>query len=98
MVIRLHDAGFIQRSIAPRNFLIQPGPLHFPPEKRSYETPSFRLIDFGRARNSNDPKQKQEFLDNVKQEQVEMMMMLDYHYDHPYVPSPVLADDEEDEE
>ena len=30
--------------------LIQPGPLTVPPSKRSLASPSFRIIDFGRAR------------------------------------------------
>lgn len=97
MILRLHDAGFIQRSIATRNFLIQPGPLHFPPDERSYETPSFRLIDFGRGRNKKDPKQKDEYLQYVKKEQEEMMTMMDYHYGHEYEPSPILQEGEEEE-
>ena len=32
-----------------RNILWQPGPLSKPPEERSRHTPSFRIIDFGRA-------------------------------------------------
>lgn len=46
---RLHDVGFVQNSEYPRNMLIQPGPLSLPPVQRSRSTPSFRLIDFGRA-------------------------------------------------
>ena len=30
--------------------LVQPGPLSAPPAERSLAAPSFRLIDFGRAR------------------------------------------------
>ena len=37
------------QSVYGRNILVQPGPLDFPPEKRSADTPSFRLIDFGRT-------------------------------------------------
>ena len=29
--------------------MCQPGPLTLPPERRSYDTPSFRIIDFGRG-------------------------------------------------
>ncbi len=47
--VNLHDAGFLQGSIYPRNILIQPGPLTIPPSKRSLASPSFRIIDFGRA-------------------------------------------------
>ena len=32
-----------------RNVMIQPGPLTLPPELRSFRSPSFRLIDFGRG-------------------------------------------------
>ncbi|KAI0797291.1 hypothetical protein BC629DRAFT_1502772 [Irpex lacteus] len=49
MMVRLHYAGFVQNSFFVRNILVQPGPLTAPPEKRSKKTPSFRLIDFGRA-------------------------------------------------
>ena len=44
-----HQAGFIQGSVYTRNILIQPGPLTIPPSKRSLASPSFRIIDFGRA-------------------------------------------------
>jgi hypothetical protein len=49
MFVNLHNAGFLQGSIYPRNILIQPGPLTLPPSKRSLASPSFRIIDFGRA-------------------------------------------------
>ena len=32
-----------------RNVLVQPGPLTDPPERRSLDTPSFRIVDFGRG-------------------------------------------------
>ena len=38
-----------QGSFYVRNIMIQPGPLTLPPERRSIDSPSFRLIDFGRA-------------------------------------------------
>ena len=44
-----HEAGFLQGSVYPRNILIQPGPLTIPCSKRSLASPSFRIIDFGRA-------------------------------------------------
>ena len=50
----LHHAGFIQGSVYPRNVLIQPGPLTIPRSKRSLASPSFRIIDFGRAEYEND--------------------------------------------
>ena len=46
---RLHASGFTQNSMYARNILMQPGPLHAPPAMRSYTTPSFRIIDFGRG-------------------------------------------------
>ena len=49
MFVNLHNAGFLQGSIYPRNMLIQPGPLTLPPSERSLASPSFRIIDFGRA-------------------------------------------------
>lgn len=49
LMTRLHYAHFIQNSFYVRNILVQPGPLTAPPHKRSKKTPSFRLIDFGRA-------------------------------------------------
>lgn len=49
MMLRLHYAGFTQGSFYVRNILTQPGPLTAPPEQRSKNTPSFRIIDFGRT-------------------------------------------------
>ncbi len=46
---RLHKAGFVNGSPYRRNMLSQPGPLSVPPEERSQYTPSYRIIDFGRA-------------------------------------------------
>ncbi|KAJ6571682.1 hypothetical protein B0H19DRAFT_935770 [Mycena capillaripes] len=46
----LYYEDFIQNSFSARNILVQPGPLTHPPDQRSLVTPSFRLIDFGRAR------------------------------------------------
>ena len=43
------QAGFLQGSVYPRNILIQPGPLTVHPSRRSLASPSFRIIDFGRA-------------------------------------------------
>ncbi|KAF8189812.1 hypothetical protein K438DRAFT_1832139 [Mycena galopus ATCC 62051] len=47
---RLSFDGFIQNSFFDRNILVQPGPLTHPPSQRSLETPSFRVVDFGRCR------------------------------------------------
>ncbi|PIL28823.1 hypothetical protein GSI_08868 [Ganoderma sinense ZZ0214-1] len=49
LVRRLHAAGFAQNSMFARNVLVQPGPLSAPLSARSYTTPSFRIIDFGRG-------------------------------------------------
>ncbi|KAI1792713.1 hypothetical protein LXA43DRAFT_1060411 [Ganoderma leucocontextum] len=49
LVKRLHAAGFAQGSMHVRNVVVQPGPLFAPPGARSYATPSFRIIDFGRG-------------------------------------------------
>ena len=49
-----HHAGFLQGSVYPRNILIQPGPLTIPPSKRSLASPSFRIIDFGRANHEHE--------------------------------------------
>lgn len=48
---RLHHAGWKHGSVAPRNILMQRGPLSEFPMLRSIEsrTKSFRLIDFGRS-------------------------------------------------
>ncbi|KAI0922746.1 hypothetical protein AcV5_009639 [Taiwanofungus camphoratus] len=54
LILRLHLADFVQGSMYIRNVLWQPGPLTVPPEKRSRKTPSFRIIDFGRAVNYKD--------------------------------------------
>ncbi len=40
----------VQGSFYVRNIMCQPGPLTLPPERRSYDTPSFRIIDFGRGK------------------------------------------------
>ncbi|KAH9834784.1 uncharacterized protein C8Q71DRAFT_849124 [Rhodofomes roseus] len=49
LMARLQLAEFLQGSMYVRNILWQPGPLWKPPQERSRETPSFRIIDFGRA-------------------------------------------------
>ncbi|KAF7323969.1 hypothetical protein MKEN_00618500 [Mycena kentingensis (nom. inval.)] len=46
---RLFRAGIKQNSFHLRNIVMQPGPLTLPPQLRSSETPSFRMIDFGRG-------------------------------------------------
>ncbi|RPD61823.1 hypothetical protein L226DRAFT_506637 [Lentinus tigrinus ALCF2SS1-7] len=50
LILRLHHMDIVQGSFYVRNIMCQPGPLSVPPEKRSYDTPSFRIIDFGRGK------------------------------------------------
>lgn len=58
MFERLHNAGFTQESVYPRNFLVQPGPLRVNPDLRTMDKPSFRIIDFGRGHSKTDaPKE-----------------------------------------
>ncbi|OBZ65995.1 hypothetical protein A0H81_14031 [Grifola frondosa] len=49
LLLRLHEARITHGSFYARNILIEPGPLCLAPERRSFECPSFRTIDFGRA-------------------------------------------------
>ncbi|KAI9060027.1 hypothetical protein FKP32DRAFT_1578835 [Trametes sanguinea] len=49
LIQRLHHMDLTQGSFYVRNIMIQPGPLTAPPAERSYDTPSFRIIDFGRG-------------------------------------------------
>ncbi|TFY56896.1 hypothetical protein EVG20_g8752 [Dentipellis fragilis] len=49
LALRLHVDGFVQNSFFTRNILMQPGPLTLPPNRRTLDHPSFRVIDFGRA-------------------------------------------------
>ena len=49
LILRLHHLDIVQGSFYVRNIMIQPGPLSLPPEERSFERPSFRIIDFGRG-------------------------------------------------
>jgi hypothetical protein len=46
---RLHNAKFLQGSVDSRNILVQPGPLTCPRAERSFDNPSYRIIDFGRG-------------------------------------------------
>lgn len=49
LLIRLHFAEYMHNSFKERNIVVQPGPVTAPPEARSLDTPSFRIIDFGRT-------------------------------------------------
>ncbi|KDQ10306.1 hypothetical protein BOTBODRAFT_36409, partial [Botryobasidium botryosum FD-172 SS1] len=51
---RLHIAGFLQGSFYERNVVVQPGPLCLPPDQRTMDNPSYRIIDFGRGRTTRD--------------------------------------------
>jgi hypothetical protein len=46
---RLHASSFVQGSFYERNILVQPGALTLPRAERSYNDPSYRIIDFGRG-------------------------------------------------
>ncbi|KAJ7048505.1 hypothetical protein C8F01DRAFT_92918 [Mycena amicta] len=46
---RLWSAGIMQNSFYARNIVMKPGPLTHPPDLRSFDEPSFRIIDFGRG-------------------------------------------------
>lgn len=49
LINRLHFAGYHHNSVFERNIVVQPGPLTAPPDARSIENPSYRVIDFGRT-------------------------------------------------
>ncbi|PIL28838.1 hypothetical protein GSI_08883 [Ganoderma sinense ZZ0214-1] len=62
LILRLHHMDIVQGSFYVRNIMCQPGPLTLPPAQRSYDTPSFRIIDFGRGKSwdwelDQDPKE-----------------------------------------
>jgi len=61
MYASLHRAGFLQCSVKRSNIAIQPGPLCLPSVERSYDNPSFRILDFGRAVIYNGLAGKDEF-------------------------------------
>ncbi|KAF8432744.1 hypothetical protein L210DRAFT_3650200 [Boletus edulis BED1] len=59
LVLRFHRAGWLQESLAPRNFLVQLGkPTEFPLTGMANPEPSFRLIDFGRSRKYTTASEK----------------------------------------
>lgn len=68
MFDRLHNAGFIQGSAYARNILTQPGPLTNPCAQRSFDSPSYRLIDFGRGQcyDGDDSQSPDEKIQNEK--------------------------------
>ncbi|KAJ7165585.1 hypothetical protein C8R43DRAFT_878460 [Mycena crocata] len=73
--LRLHLAGFLQKSAFKKNILVQPGPLTVPPSKRSLKSPSFRVIDFGRA--SRRPQgNRKEWLDKKETEVKDVQKVL----------------------
>ncbi|RPD61825.1 hypothetical protein L227DRAFT_574304 [Lentinus tigrinus ALCF2SS1-6] len=43
----LHDGEFLHSDLRPSKFLVQAGPLTVPPHRRSWQSPSFRLVGFG---------------------------------------------------
>ncbi|KAF8905708.1 hypothetical protein CPB85DRAFT_1224568 [Mucidula mucida] len=73
-VVRLQRAGVCHGSFKSANALQQPGPISAPPPERSLDTPSFRLIDFGRTEKREDVSEREwralcrEEMDDVKDE------------------------------
>ena len=55
----MHMLGFSHGHARASNMLVQPGPLSAPPEQRSMNTPSFRLISLGRWRGALHPLAKE---------------------------------------
>ncbi|KAJ7499698.1 hypothetical protein FB451DRAFT_43482 [Mycena latifolia] len=75
MFLRLHLSGFLQKSAFKKNILVQPGPLTVAPRKRSLESPSFRIIDFGRALR-RPPKNQKDWLDEKETEAKDVQKVL----------------------
>lgn len=69
LYLRLHSEGYLHNSTYIRNIVMQPGPLSRHPEERSYLTPSFRLIDFGRSVNIEEKVLKMEFKEGLTEEE-----------------------------
>ena len=69
----------VQGSFYVRNVMIQPGPLTAPPSRRSFDTPSFRIIDFGRGqkfRSGSDTVRafQAEMRDELKEAREELLL------------------------
>ncbi|KAG6851843.1 hypothetical protein C0991_005553, partial [Blastosporella zonata] len=78
LIHRFHFAGWAHGSVYHRNILTQPGPLSMPPSKRSKDTPSFRLIDFGRSYHVDNTKYtKSEWMGDKFSEQTSMNKLFD---------------------
>ncbi|KAF8432763.1 hypothetical protein L210DRAFT_3557845 [Boletus edulis BED1] len=61
LLLRFQAGGWLQQSVAPRNFLVQLGkPTEFPLTRMAKPEPSFRLIDFGRSCKYTTAKEKRE--------------------------------------
>ncbi|KAJ6465964.1 hypothetical protein C8R47DRAFT_46337 [Mycena vitilis] len=75
LFLRLHVSGFLQKSPFKKNILVQPGPLTAPPQERSLQSPSFRVIDFGRALR-RPPGNRKEWLDEKEIEVKEVQKVL----------------------
>lgn len=71
LLMRLHFAEYLHGSFFERNIVVQPGPLTKPPYARSMETPSFRLIDFGRTITYEDFTKKNHSFKPVGREQLQ---------------------------
>lgn len=82
---RFKHAGWNHDSIAPRNFLYQPGPLWKHPSERGvpfgedgYDSAySFRVIDFGRSAKEGDVDQRS-FTHHYKHDMSDVRAIFDY--------------------
>ncbi|CAK5276273.1 unnamed protein product [Mycena citricolor] len=81
LFLRLHMSGILQRSPFRKNILVQPGPLTLPPAERSLTTPSFRVIDFGRALDRSQARHQRDWLDERDQEvrDVQKVLKIERH-------------------
>ncbi|KAJ7031152.1 hypothetical protein C8F04DRAFT_1111733 [Mycena alexandri] len=75
LFLRLHLSGFLQKSAFKKNILVQPGPLTVPPPQRSLQSPSFRVIDFGRAF-ARPSKNSKEWMDERETEVKDVQKVL----------------------
>ncbi|KAJ7083121.1 hypothetical protein B0H15DRAFT_428407 [Mycena belliarum] len=80
MFFRLHLSGYLQKSAFKKNILVQPGPLTVAPHKRSLDSPSFRIIDFGRA-SRRPAKNKKDWLDekDIEVKDVQKVLRIPRH-------------------
>ncbi|KAF9649172.1 hypothetical protein BDM02DRAFT_3186476 [Thelephora ganbajun] len=83
LYLRFHSAGYLHQSTYTRNVVMQPGPLTRHPQERSWSTPSFRLIDFGRSINVKEKVAKVKYLKfGLTVEEMDIEKGKVYHYWH----------------